>query len=164
MKPILKKSIVIIVLAAGMVVAIAITPQAGSALQQTAGPYAWRALAYQWLANQVNLTDAQKAQAKTIYQAAWQNTKPLMEQLQQKRQAMTDAVKANDATQIRQLAAIQGTLMGQLAAARAEARAQFYQMLTPEQRAKLATIEQNMRTRLEQRAQWRQQWWKKSNQ
>jgi Spy/CpxP family protein refolding chaperone len=130
----------------------------------TTQPQSWRGRAYLWLTNQLNLTDALKSQARETYRGVWQNAKPVMEQLRENRKAMSEAIKANDMAKIRQLAATQGDLTGQLTALRAEGQAQFYQMLTPDQRAKMATIEQNMRTRFQQRAQWRQRWGKKGNQ
>ena len=95
-----------------------------------------RAMARHRAIQALNLTDAQKQQAKTIFQQSRATTQPIREQLKQNREALASAVKANDTNQIQQLAQAQGTLMGQVAAARARARAQFYQILTPDQRAK----------------------------
>jgi Spy/CpxP family protein refolding chaperone len=156
----MKRTLMILVAACAASTGLALA-QAGSGAAQ---PQNWRRRAYLWLTNQLNLTEAQKSQARETYRGAWQNAKPVVEQLRENRKAMREAIKANDMSKIRQLAAAQGDLTGQLTALRAESQAQFYQNLTPEQRAKMATIEQNMRTRLQQRAQWRQQWGKKSNQ
>ncbi len=85
---------------------------------------------------QLNLTEAQKAQAKTIFQQARQSEQPELQQLRQNRAALRDAVKANDTARIQRLTAEQGKLRGQMMTAHAEALAKFYQTLTPEQRAK----------------------------
>jgi Spy/CpxP family protein refolding chaperone len=57
--------------------------------------------------------------------------------------------------EIHQLALTQGNLAGQLVAARAEALAKFYNMLTPEQRAKADLMGQRLRQMLNQRIQQR---------
>jgi Spy/CpxP family protein refolding chaperone len=101
----------------------------------------------QFLSTALDLTDAQKAQAKTIFEAARTQSQPLADQLKQGHQAMAAAVKANDAAQIQSLSASQGTLMGQLAAIHGKAMAQFYQILTPDQKAKADTLHSQMMER-----------------
>jgi Spy/CpxP family protein refolding chaperone len=156
----MKRTLMVLVAACAATTGLALAQAASGTTQ----PQNWRGRAYLWLTNQLNLTDAQKSQARETYRGVWQNAKPVMEQLRENRKAMSEAIKANDSAKIRQLAATQGDLTGQLTALRAEGQAQFYQMLTPDQRAKMATIEQNVRTRFQQRAQWRQRWGKKGNQ
>jgi Spy/CpxP family protein refolding chaperone len=99
----------------------------------------------------LNLTDAQKQQAKAIFQQARQTAQPIRQQLQQNREAMAAAVKANDTARIQSLATTQGTLRGQVMAIRAQALAKFYSGLTPDQRAKADQMHQQFRQRLEQR-------------
>ena len=101
----------------------------------------------------LGLTDAQKEQAKSIFQAARQSAQPTREQMKQNRQAMAAAVKANDTAQIQSLANQQGVLAGQLAANRAEAMAKFYANLTPDQKAKADQMQQRMQNRMQQRMQ-----------
>ena len=84
-------------------------------------------------------------------QQAHQTAAPLQAQLKQGREALAAAVKANDSAHIQQIAGSQGTLRGQLMAVRASALAQFYQVLTPEQRAKADQVLQRIRQRLSQR-------------
>jgi periplasmic protein CpxP/Spy len=91
----------------------------------------------------LNLTDAQKQQAKGIFQQARQTNQPVMQQLKQNREALAAAVKANDTARIEQLTAKQGQLRGQTMAVRAEAMAKFYQTLTPEQKTKADQLRQN---------------------
>ena len=84
----------------------------------------------------LNLTDSQKQQAKAIFQQARQTAQPVRQQLKQNRQALADAVKTGKSgTDIQQLAAQQGTLLGQVVGIRTQAWAQFYNLLTPDQRA-----------------------------
>jgi len=95
----------------------------------------WARLRPGKVARALNLTDSQKQQAKTIFQQARQTAQPVRQQLQQNRQALVDAVKTGKTTaDIQQLAAQQGTLMGQMVAIRTQAWAQFYNLLTPDQR------------------------------
>lgn len=100
------------------------------------------------LAQALNLTDDQKAQAKQIFQAAAEASKPLHTQMQQARQALNDAVKngAVDA-QVDRLAQDVGRVSGDLAAARAKAFGKFYQILTPEQKQKLDQMGDRMKNR-----------------
>ena len=99
------------------------------------------------LAAALNLTDAQKSEMKSIFQAARQSAQSVREQLKQTRQSLQAAVKAGDSNQIQQLAATEGTERGQLAAIHASARAQMFKMLTPEQQQKLSTMQAAMHSR-----------------
>lgn len=101
-------------------------------------------------AQKLNLTDAQKAQAKTIFQQARESAKPIREQLKQNRQTLTAAAKAGKSdADLQKLAAVQGQLRGQMAAIRTEAFAKFYKTLTPEQRAKADQMQQQFHQRAE---------------
>ena len=94
------------------------------------------------------LTPAQKTQAKQIFQQTKTANQPVRQQLQQNRQAMADAVKANDVSKIHMLAQTQANLQSQLTASRAEGMAKFYQTLTPEQKAKADQMQQNLKKRI----------------
>jgi Spy/CpxP family protein refolding chaperone len=88
----------------------------------------------------LNLTPAQQAQEKSIFQEARQSAQPLRQQVRQTRQSLRAAVQANDTAQIQQLATAQGSELGQLMAIRSTAMAKVYQTLTPEQQQKLAAL------------------------
>jgi len=132
------------VLAGGMAMAQtaapAPTPQAAAGQAQAKPRVALRRHMMQAL----NLTGAQKQQAKAIFQQARQDSQPVAQQLRQNREALAAAVKANDTAQIQQLATQQGTLRGQELAIRSGAMAKFYSTLTPEQRAKADQMQQRM--------------------
>jgi Spy/CpxP family protein refolding chaperone len=98
-----------------------------------------------FLSSYLNLTPAQQTQAKSIFQGARQSGQPIRQQLKQTRQSLRAAVQANDAAQIQQLAASEGSQIGQLAAIRSTAMAKVYQMLTPDQQQKLASLQQARR-------------------
>ena len=100
----------------------------------------------------LGLTDAQKAQAKTIFQGARETAKPIRDLLKTNRQALATAVKAgNSDAQIQQLSSQRGVLLGQLSTVRAEAASKFYAMLTPDQRAKADQMHQQFRQRMQNR-------------
>jgi len=103
------------------------------------------------IANYLNLTPEQQAQAKAEFQAARQATQPARQQLQQIRQDMFQAIRANDTAKIDQLSAQEANLKGQMSARRHEAFARLYSMLTPEQRAKADQLPAHFR-------QMRQRW------
>jgi Spy/CpxP family protein refolding chaperone len=98
-----------------------------------------------FLSSYLNLTPAQQAQEKSIFQGARQSGQPIRQQLKQTRQSLRAAVQANDAAAIQQLAASEGGQIGQLAAIRSTAMAKVYQMLTPDQQQKLASLQQARR-------------------
>ena len=95
-----------------------------------------------FLSTYLNLTPAQQAQQKSIFQSARQSAKPVRQQLRQTRQALRAAVQSNNVAQIQQLATTEGSAVGQLAAIRGEAMAKAYQILTPAQQQQLAQLQQ----------------------
>jgi periplasmic protein CpxP/Spy len=140
-------------------IALASTLAAGMAFAQTPAPQPApatpavrpRGMVRRRLFKALDLTDAQRQQARTIFQQARQNAQPIQQQLKQNRQAFAAAVKANDTAQIQALATQQGALHGQALAIRGESMAKFYGTLTPEQRAKADQVQQRMRQRMQQR-------------
>src|SRR6266550_901202 len=81
------------------------------------------------MAAALNLTDAQKTQMKSIFDEARQSSQPVRQQLKQTRQSLQAAVQAGNSDQIQQLAATQGTELGQLTAIRASAHAKMFKIL-----------------------------------
>jgi len=149
MKKSLLKYAAIPALAAGLVFAQvpATNPPSGAANTHQ-GRRAFRRNHRARIAQELNLTDAQKQQARTIFQQACQSAQPVRQQLKQNRQALTAAAKAgNSDADIQKLSTEQGSLLGQLVAIRTESASQFYQMLTPEQRAKADQMHQQFRQR-----------------
>ncbi len=137
-------------LAAGM--AFAQAPAAPAAPAQPAKPGVARRLNLRRrMTKRLNLTDAQKQQAKTIFQQAKQSAQPVRDQLKQDRQALTAAVENNDTVKIGQLSTTIGSLQGQLVSIRSSAMAKFFATLTPDQKAKAEQMRQSIRQRMEQR-------------
>jgi Spy/CpxP family protein refolding chaperone len=114
---------------------------------QTHNRVARRAMMRHRMMQQLNLTEAQRQQAKAIFQQARQSSQPVAQQLKQDREAMRAAVKANDSAKIQQLSATAGKLRGEIMATHASAMAKFYQTLTPEQRAKADQMAMRIRNR-----------------
>jgi DNA anti-recombination protein RmuC len=127
---------------------------AGMAFAQTPSP-APRAKVRQRALQALNLTAAQKQQAKTIFQQTRLTAQPLAQELKQNHQALQAAVKAGNDSETQQLATVRGHILGQVAAIRAQALAKFYGNLTPDQRARAdemhLRIQQIVKKRLEQR-------------
>jgi len=90
-----------------------------------------------FMANALGLTDAQKAEAKTIFTGTFEANQTIRTDMQAARKALAEAVKANSTDTIGQVAEVIGKLTGQSIANDSKADAAFYQILTPEQQAKL---------------------------
>jgi hypothetical protein len=86
------------------------------------------------LSAQLNLTDAQKTSALSIFTAATTAAQTVQTSLQANRTSLADAIKANNTATIDQLAVTAGTLEGQLTAIDAKADAAFYAILTADQK------------------------------
>lgn len=106
---------------------------------------------------ELNLTEAQQTQAKSIFSNARQEAQPLRAQLKENRQALRNAVKSDNQSEIQTLSATRGNLMGKMAAIHSEAAAKFYQALTPEQRVKADQLHQQAIERWHNRMQSRTQ-------
>ena len=98
-----------------------------------------------FLARGLDLTDAQKEQAKTIFQTARQNAQAIQQQLKPLEQNLQEAIKANNVAGIQTAIGAMVPLRTQLAVIHATAAAQFYQLLTPEQKAKLDQARNRMK-------------------
>lgn len=87
------------------------------------------------LASQLNLTDAQKASAVSIYTASYTAAQTIQSNLQTNRTSLRTAILANDTAAIDRLSTASGTLNGQLTAINSKAEAAFYALLTTDQKA-----------------------------
>jgi protein CpxP len=95
------------------------------------------------LARELNLTDAQKAQAKQIEDSLRESTKPLHEQLFKLGGGPLDGFKDGfDEAAVRSAAQARAAIQVELEVAHTRAMSQIYAILTPEQKAKLAELRQ----------------------
>lgn len=101
----------------------------------------------------LDLTDAQKAQMKSIRESHQQNLKPLMEQIRTKRQEIRQASadgtfnEAVVAQKLSEIAPLEAKLMGE----RAKVHREMLSMLTAEQKAKLEQQREQRKTRWAER-------------
>lgn len=151
-----KRTVIIglaVVLAASGLTALAQTPGAGTAAGQAqrAAGQARRAAAAPGLgigdllgarpglvAKALNLTDAQRTQLKTILQGTQESVKPIRQQMQPLHQQLQQAIKDNNVAGIQAATSAIAPLQAQMMVLRANSSAQFLQILTPEQKARLA--------------------------
>ncbi len=109
-----------------------------------------------WMARQLDLTDAQKTQIKSMIQKEKPALAPLLQQLVTQKQQML-AATANGQFQpekVQQLASQQAQTMAQLIVEREKLISEVYQnVLTPEQRTKADALRQQMSERMAQRLQ-----------
>ena len=100
--------------------------------------HTWAERRTQFLANRLNLADAQKQQVLSLYTVADQNSEPLENKLAQARRALRDATRRNAPySEIDQLAATVGLLFGQVEAIQAKSDTAVYNTLNAEQRQKM---------------------------
>ena len=87
------------------------------------------------LTRRFDLTESQRRQALTIFTEADRTAEPLEDRIEQARRNLRDATRRNATpAEIDQLAAIIGTLAGQLEAINAKADTAFHNTLTDKQR------------------------------
>jgi periplasmic protein CpxP/Spy len=109
-----------------------------------------------WMARELNLTDAQKEQAKAIMKSQHESMRPLMQQMAQNRKAMLEAGSggAFDQAKVQAIANQQAQLMAQMMVQKASLQHQIYtQVLTTEQRAKADQMRQRQISRIDERLQ-----------
>ncbi|MFZ0705515.1 MAG: Spy/CpxP family protein refolding chaperone [Candidatus Korobacteraceae bacterium] len=109
-----------------------------------------------YMARELNLTDAQKAQIKQIFQANKATGLPLMQQMAANKKAMLEATAngSYDQAKIQQIANQQAQLMSQLMVQKQAIRHQIYtQVLTPDQRAKAEELRAQAISRIDSRMQ-----------
>ncbi len=109
-----------------------------------------------YMARELNLTDAQKAEVKQIFQANKASGPPLMQQMAANKKAMLEATAngAYDQAKIQQLANQQAQLMSQLIVQKQAIRHQIYnQVLTADQRTKAEELRAQQISRIDSRMQ-----------
>jgi protein CpxP len=96
------------------------------------------------IARELNLTDAQKAQIKEIWQAEKPTVQPLMQQLADGRKQMLAATAKGqfDQAQVQSIATQQAQVLTQLMVERAKVESKVYALLTPEQKTKAEELRQ----------------------
>ena len=102
----------------------------------------------------LGITDEQQTQMKAALHQERATMKPLMQQMHQLDQQLTPYVEgAYDAAKVQALVSAQAQTLVQLKVQEAYIHNQLYQMLTPDQQAKLKEIQANRQARMQQRMQ-----------
>ena len=107
------------------------------------------------IAQQLGLTDPQKAQIKSVIQSHRDEWKALADRALTARKSLNEAVSAEaiDENVIRQRSADVAAARADIAVAHAHARAEILQVLTPEQQAQVKSLQSKMESRFEERRQ-----------
>ena len=105
------------------------------------------------LPRELNLTDAQKTQIKTIEDSHRDEWKALGDRARTAHEALQQAVTADtvDEGLIRQRSAEVGAVEADMAVSRARAHAEVFQLLTPEQKTQAKTLQSTREERMKQR-------------
>jgi periplasmic protein CpxP/Spy len=100
---------------------------------------------------QLDLTDAQRAQVKEVMQKERSTMKPLMQQMHQMGQQLKQYSEGTyDEAKVQALVTQQAQTLVQLKVQETRTHSELYQLLTPEQQAKLKEIEANRATRMQE--------------
>jgi Spy/CpxP family protein refolding chaperone len=94
-----------------------------------------------FLTTALTLTTAQQQQATTIFTNSALADTTVHDNLKTAHQSLSDAVKNNNTAAIDQVSTTIGNLTAQLTSNDAKANAAFYQILTPDQQAKLTQLQ-----------------------
>ena len=94
-----------------------------------------------FLTKQLSLTPQQQQQATSIFGEAGNNGKATRDQMRTAHDNLKTAIQKNDTAGIEQAANTIGSLNTQRILAHAKAQAAFYQILTPEQQAKMNDLQ-----------------------
>jgi periplasmic protein CpxP/Spy len=100
----------------------------------------------------LDLTDAQQAQIKQIYDNAKPTMKPLWQQEHQSHKAMMDLITSGnfDSAKAQAIANQESQIHAQMEVQHAQLASQAYQVLTPEQKTKLAEVMAKHHQRMEE--------------
>lgn len=104
-------------------------------------------------ARELNITDAQKAQIKTIADSHRDEWKALGDRARTAHEALQQAVTADSVDEglIRQRSAEVAAVEADMAVARARTHAEVFQLLTPEQKTQAKTLQSTVGERMKQR-------------
>lgn len=107
------------------------------------------------MADYLDLTDAQRAQVKNIMAKEKTSFNPLMEQMHQAHQQLRQLEESTtfDEAKVRALASQNTQLMTELIVQKARVKNEIYQILTSEQRAKMAKFEERHAARFQKHMQ-----------
>ena len=107
-----------------------------------------------FFARYLDLTDAQRAQMKSVMHQERATMKPLMQQVHQLNQQLKPYTEgAYDDVKVQALIAQQSQTLVQLKVHEARVHSELYQLLTPDQQAKMKEFEANREARMQKHMQ-----------
>jgi Spy/CpxP family protein refolding chaperone len=105
-----------------------------------------------FFADYLNLTDAQQAQMKAIMQKEHASMKPIFQQLHETRTQLRQYEEgAFDEAKVRALAGQQAQAMVEMTVAHTRIHNEMFQVLTPDQQAKMKDVEARHEARMQKR-------------
>ena len=108
----------------------------------------------EFFADYLNLSDAQQTQMKAIMQKEHASLKPLMQQMRQSDQQLHQYEEgAFDEAKVRTIAAQQAQTHVELTVAQTRIHNELFQVLTPDQQAKMKEFETNREARMQKHMQ-----------
>jgi periplasmic protein CpxP/Spy len=112
-----------------------------------------------WMMSKLNLTDAQKAQVKSIMTAAGPQMKSLHQQMRANSMKLSQMAPTGGAytATVQEVSQANATLHAQMITQREQIRASVYKVLTPAQQQQLATMKAEMQAKMQAKMQARQQ-------
>lgn len=135
-------------------VALATVVTTGIVWAQGHGGFGHRGHMAEFVASQLDLTDAQKVLAKQIFDEARQANEPYVAQGKQIAEQAHAAVKAGKSeAELQQIANSGSTVAAQIMGTHLKAMSKFYANLTPEQKAKADKLHNSMKSMFERRFQ-----------
>jgi protein CpxP len=108
-----------------------------------------------WMLAKLNLTDAQKAQVKSIMTAAGPQMKSIHQQMHANSMKLSQ-MAPNDgayAATVQEVSQANAALQGQMITQREQVRASVFKILTPAQQQQLATMKAEMQAKMQARQQ-----------
>jgi protein CpxP len=108
-----------------------------------------------WMLSKLNLSDAQKAQVKTIMQAAGPQMRSIHQQMRANSEKLSDVAPTDGshASVMAEVSQANAALYAQMLTQKETVRASIYKILTPAQQQQLATLKAEMKAKMAARQQ-----------
>ena len=135
-----------------LTIAVALLLAAAAAIAEGRHGYGGPGGDFRHMLRQLDLTADQHSQVKAIFEKEKPTLQPLMQQMRQNHQAMKALESSGpfDEAKTRALATQNAQVMIELEVAHARTRSEIMQILTADQKAKLAEIEANKEARMQE--------------
>jgi Spy/CpxP family protein refolding chaperone len=154
-KPFLRSATFAAAFACASLAFAAAPPPAGTGATGTSQPAGHRGGHHMKLFDQLNMTDAQRTSVRQLFQQIFEQARPEMQALRQKRMAFDNATPGSAAYQsaANDLAKAESNAAHAQVLRQAALRTKIYDLLTPEQRTQYATLRAQHQAKMKQ---WRE--------